>query len=87
MLELYVSRSAAEAVETAAARAREAAEQLTREGTPVRLESTIFLPEDETSFYLFEATDAEHVREAARRAALPSKSVHAAVSKRKEYER
>ena len=41
------------------------------EGIPVRLVRSVFVPEDEACFYLYEATSAEAVREAARRAALP----------------
>jgi hypothetical protein len=71
LLEVYVSRIAMETIESAVERARAAAEELTREGRPVELERTILVPEDETSFYLYEAASAEDVREAARRAALP----------------
>lgn len=45
-----------------------AAEQLTREGTRVRLVRSIFVPEDETCFYLFQAQTGDAVREAAARA-------------------
>jgi hypothetical protein len=47
-----------------------AAEQLSREGRPVRLLRSLFVPEEETCFYLFEATTSDAVREAARRAGL-----------------
>lgn len=68
--ELYVARQRAAAVEQDELRVRAAAEQLTREGRPVRLLRTIFVPEDETCFYLFEAASAAVVRRTARRAAL-----------------
>ena len=70
LVELYVSRTDADAVEQAAARTRLAAEHLTTEGTPVRYLRSIFVPEDETCFFLCEATSVEAVREAARRADL-----------------
>lgn len=70
LVELYVSRTDEAAVERDAERARLAAEELTREGTPVRYLRSIFVPEDETCFLLFEAGSAEAVREAAQRAAL-----------------
>jgi len=54
---------------------------MSREGTPVSYLRSIFAPEDETCFYLYEAGSAEIVREAARRAALPSERVTEVVSK------
>jgi hypothetical protein len=54
------------------ARARAASEQLSREGRQVRFVRSVFVPEDETCFYVYEAIRVENVREAARRAALPS---------------
>lgn len=70
LVELYVSRTDSGAVASDAARARLAAEELTREGTPVRYLRSIFVPEDETCFSLYEAASADDVREVARRAAL-----------------
>jgi hypothetical protein len=70
LVELYVSRTDSGAVESDAARARLAAEELTREGTPVRYLRSIFVPEDETCFSLYEAASADGVREVARRAEL-----------------
>jgi hypothetical protein len=78
LVELYVSRADAAAVERRAARARLAAEQLSREGTPVRYLRSVFVPEDETCFFLYEAASAEEVEEAARRASL--RFDHAAVA-------
>jgi hypothetical protein len=69
--ELYVSRESGEAVEQGEDRVREAASQLTREGEHIRFLRTIFVPEDETCFYLFEAGSAVAVREVGARAALP----------------
>ena len=71
LVELYVPRTDAAAVRRFAANARRAAEELTREGTPVRYERSIFVPDDETCFHLYEAESAEAVREVVRRAALP----------------
>jgi Protein of unknown function (DUF4242) len=78
LLELYVARSDGEAAERTVARARRAAEALTREGTPVRCVSSIFVPEDETCFLLYEAGSVDVVREAAGRAALPFERITAA---------
>jgi hypothetical protein len=68
--ELYVSREHGMAVEDDEVRVRAAAAELTREGRPVRFLRTIFVPEDETCFYLFEASSAGTVREVGARAAL-----------------
>ena len=67
LVELYVSRKDA-AVGSRAVRACAAAKQLTEEGAPVRYVRTLFVPEDETCFFLYEAESAEAVRTAARRA-------------------
>ena len=80
LVELYLSRSDPAAVERGAAQARLAAEELSREGTPVRYLRSIFLPEDETCFLLYAAARAEHVVEAARRAELPFERVTEALS-------
>ena len=71
LVELYVPRTDAAAARRLASNARRAAEQLTREGTPVRYERSIFVPDDETCFHLYEAESAEAVRELVRRAELP----------------
>jgi hypothetical protein len=40
----------------------------------------LFVPEDETCFYLYEAASADDVREAARRANLPAETVVEAIT-------
>jgi uncharacterized protein DUF4242 len=71
LLEVYAPRSDQGAVVTGTQRAREAADALASEGLPVRHLRSIFVPEDETCFYVYEADSAGTVREAARRAGLP----------------
>ncbi len=83
LLECYVSRADGAGIERGQERARIAADELTREGTPVRLVHSILVPEDETCFYLYEAETAEAVREAARRAALPLERITEAISQSK----
>ena len=75
ILELYVSRGDPTAVAAGAELAQAAAEELTREGTPVRYIRAIFVPEDETCFFLYEACSADAVREAAARAGLGAERV------------
>jgi hypothetical protein len=67
-------------LEQLTARARKAAEELTRVGTPVRFLRSIYVPEDETCFHLYQAASPEHVREAARRANLPLENVAVAIN-------
>ncbi len=57
-------------LEGLATRARASAAALRQEGTPVRFVRSIFVPEDDTCFFLFEAPSEEAVTEAGRRAAL-----------------
>ena len=75
LVELYVSKTNREAIADGAERLGLAAAELTAEGRPVQLLRSIFVPEDETGFLLVEATTAEHVREAARRAELSHERV------------
>jgi Protein of unknown function (DUF4242) len=80
MLEFYIARTDPAAAEQAAERARAAVEALAREGTPVSFLRSIFVPEDETCFLLYEAPSVEAVRLAAERANLPFERVAEAVS-------
>jgi hypothetical protein len=80
LVELYVSRTDLLSAESDAERGRLAAEELTREGTPVRYLRSIFVPEEETCFSLYEAATADAVHEVARRAALRFERVAEAVS-------
>jgi hypothetical protein len=57
-----------------------AADQLTREGDRVQLLRSVFVPEDETCFFLFEAESREAVAEAARRCGLRFERLVEAVS-------
>jgi len=79
LLEVYVSRTDPDAVTAGARNARRAADELRREGTQVRYLRSIFVPEDETCFYLYEAARAEHVGDAARRADIPFERISEAI--------
>lgn len=70
LVELYVARGRGREIEGLELRTRAAADELTAEGTPVRLLRSIFVPEDETCFLLCEAVSSEAVQEAARRAGV-----------------
>jgi hypothetical protein len=78
LVELYLPKPDAGGRRAAAAKARSAARALTREGTPVRYVRSIFIPDDETYFHLFEGPSAEAVRMASERAGMsPSRIVAA----------
>jgi hypothetical protein len=68
LVEAYVPRTWAAA--SGLERARAGAEELTREGTPVRLLQSIFVPQDETCFLLYEGGSVNAVRAAVRRGEL-----------------
>ena len=70
VVEAYMPRSHAQQARAAGRRARAAAEELSREGEPIRYVRTTFLPEDETCFHVFEAPSAEVVEAASSRAEL-----------------
>ena len=86
LVELYVARGDSAAVANGAERARAAAEKLTDEGEAIRYVRAIFVPEDETCFFLYEAESADAVREASRRAGLSSVRITEALGARKEEE-
>ena len=57
-----------------------AAEQVREAGVDVQLLQVIFVPADETCFYLYQSSSAAAVREAVTRAGLPSARIADAVS-------
>jgi hypothetical protein len=70
LVEAYLPRTSPGGPDAAAARARAAATQMRREGTPIRVRRSFFLPEDELWFCLYDARSADEVAEASRRAEL-----------------
>jgi Protein of unknown function (DUF4242) len=78
--ERYLSGcDAAEAARGAHA-ARRAAEELSRQGVRVRFVRSIFIPEDETCIYIYEADSIETVRASIARAGLGVEHLAEAVS-------
>jgi hypothetical protein len=65
-------------------RASSAAEELTREGTRVRFDHTIYVPEDEICFFVVVAPSSRDAVRAAERASLEPFRVVEAVSSGKE---
>jgi hypothetical protein len=80
LVELYLPRSTPSAARQHAVRARRAAVELSRAGTAVRYLRSIFVPDEETCFYLYEAATAADVRAAAQLAQLPVHNVVEAIS-------
>lgn len=70
LLEAYVPRTSTGGAAAAAVRARAAAAAMRREGTPIRVLRSFFMPDDELWFCLYEAPSLDHVSEASHRAGL-----------------
>jgi len=79
VVETYRARDAAGSMSAVAQRLRQAAEELTRDGSRVRYLRSLFVPQDETCLLVFEADSADLVREAAARAGVAFERVAQAV--------
>jgi len=80
VLEAYQSRETTDLLAQRVEQVAAAAGQVSAEGAGVRLLHVIFLPEDETCFYLYESASAGAVRAAATRAGLSFERMAQAVS-------
>jgi ubiquinone/menaquinone biosynthesis C-methylase UbiE len=80
LVELYVAQGDQNVARRHAESAEQAGAELTREGRPVRCLRSIFVPEDETCFLLFDAPSADLVAEAVHRAGLRHEHISAATS-------
>jgi hypothetical protein len=82
LVETYLARGDAGARAARERRARSAAEALTREGTRIRFEGSIHVPEDEICFFTFEAPSGREAALAAQRADIdPLRVVQVATSR------
>lgn len=79
LAELYLPKAGPGDLEKAAARACTAAEEMSRAGSTVRYLRSIFVPEDETWFLLYEAPSAAAVLEAGAHAGISIERVADAV--------
>ena len=86
LVETYLARGGAGERTTRERRARSAAEELTREGTRVRFDRLIHVPEDEICFFVFDAPSGREAALAAQRARLEPLRVVEAISSRKEMQ-
>jgi hypothetical protein len=84
LVETYLARGGAGERTTRVRRARSAAEELTREGTRVRFERLIYVPEDEICFFVFDAPSGRDAALAAQRGRLEPVRVVAAISSGKD---
>jgi hypothetical protein len=86
LAEAYLSRDGYDDLPEAIARMRRAAADLTSDGHHVRYVRTIFVPEDETCFHLFEGVSVRAVEKASRRAGLSFNRIAEAVGRELEEE-
>ena len=70
LVETFLARGAAGERQARERRARSAAEDMTREGTRVRFERSIHVPEDEICFFTFTAASGREATLVAERARL-----------------
>ena len=84
LVETFLARGAAGERQARERRARSAAETMTREGTRVRFERSIHVPEDEICFFAFTAASGREATLVAERAGLEPLRVVEAISSGKE---
>jgi 2-succinyl-5-enolpyruvyl-6-hydroxy-3-cyclohexene-1-carboxylate synthase len=78
-VELHPPETGWAELQDAAARARQATEQMRHEGQHVRFLRSVFVPEDDACFFLYEGSSAESVMAAATRAQLGVRRVDEAL--------
>ena len=86
LVETYLARSRASERTAREARARSAAEELTRAGTHVSFQRAFHLPEDEICFFVFAAQSSRDAALAAERAELSPIRVVEAFPTREEHQ-
>ncbi|MDP9306929.1 MAG: hypothetical protein M3P15_01315 [Actinomycetota bacterium] len=84
LVETYLARSHAGERAAHERRARSAAEERTQERTSVRFERSIYVPEDEICFFVFDAPSGWEAALVAQRSGLDPIRVVEALSSRKE---
>jgi hypothetical protein len=78
-VELRLPETGWQELQQATARARRTTDEMRREGAQVRFLRSIFVPEDDACFFLYEGPSAQTVRAAAIRAELGVLQVDAAL--------
>jgi len=84
LVETYLARGRAGELAAREQRARTAAEELTQGRANVRFERSIYVPEDEICFFVFDAPSGREAAHAAHRAALDPIRVVEALSSGQE---
>jgi hypothetical protein len=84
LVETFLPRGAAGERTARERRAQSAAEELTRQGTRIRFDHTIHVPEDEICFFVFDAQSGREAALVAQHAALEPLRVVEAVSSGEE---
>jgi hypothetical protein len=87
LVETYLARGLAGERASRERRARSTAEELAAEGTRVRFDRSIYVPEDEICFFVFDAPSGREAALAAQRAELDPIRVVEAISSRTEESR
>ena len=87
LVETYLARGLAGERASRERRARSTAEELAEEGTRVRFDRSIYVPEDEICFFVFDAPSGRDAALAAQRAELDPIRVVEAISSSKEESR
>ena len=85
LVETYLARGDAGGRAVRERQARSAAEELTRQGTRVRFDRAIHVPEDEICFFVFDAPSSLAAVLLAERAGLDHFRVVEAIPSREEY--
>ena len=85
LVETYLARGDAGGRAASEQRARSAAEELTRQGTRVRFDRAIHVPEDEICFYVFDAPSSVAAVLLAERAGLDHLRVVEAIPSGEEH--
>ena len=86
LVETFLQRGSAGERTARERRARSAAEELTRERTPIRFDRSIHVPEDEICFFIFDAPSGCDAALVAQRARLDAIRVVEAVSSETQKE-
>jgi hypothetical protein len=87
LVETYLARGRAGERAARERRARSAAEELTKGTSRVRFDRSIYVPEDEICFFVFDAPSGRDAALAAQQAELDPIRVVEAISSRKEEQR
>ena len=87
LVETYLARGDAGERSARERRARSAAEELTDGRTRIRFDHSIYVPEDEICFFVFDAPSGRHAALVAQRGELDAIRVVEAITSRKEEQR